>query len=186
MPLRVVCVARLVEKKGLARQLELYAAARHAGLALTVRIYGDGPLHSRLNAQLRALELGDTVELMGHRPIEEIFCALAWADVLVHTGIVARNGDRDGLPNVIPEAMAAGVVVVTSPIAATTEAITNECTGLVVTVGDTAAWVAAWRRLATDDGLCERLRAGARRWVEGNFDVHLNAARLIARIREAK
>lgn len=182
-PLRVVCVARLVEKKGLERQLELYAAARNAGVALSVRIYGSGPQHPRLKAQLRALELGGTVELMGHRPLKEIFAALAWADVLAHTGIVARNGDRDGLPNVIPEAMAAGVVVVTSPVAATTEAIANERTGLVATVGDTAAWTAAWRRLATDDELCERLRAGARAWVEGNFDVHLNAARLLELIR---
>jgi glycosyltransferase involved in cell wall biosynthesis len=183
-PLRVVCVARLVEKKGLERQLELYAAALQAGLPLSVRIYGNGPLHPRLKALVRSLELGGCVELMGHRPIKEIFGALAWADVLVHTGIVARNGDRDGLPNVIPEAMAAGVVVVTSPIAATTEAIANECTGLVAPVDDTAAWTTAWHRLATDDDLCERLRSGARAWVEGNFDVHLNAARLIARIRE--
>ena len=183
-PLRVVCVARLVEKKGLERQIELYAAARNAGIALEVRIYGSGPQHPRLKAQLRALELGGIVELMGHRPIKEIFAALAWADVLAHTGIIARSGDRDGLPNVIPEAMAAGVVVLTSPIAATTEAITNESTGMVAAVNDTTAWTDAWRRLATDDTLCERLRAGARSWVEGNFDVHLNAARLLARLRE--
>jgi glycosyltransferase involved in cell wall biosynthesis len=182
-PLRVVCVARLVEKKGLERQLELYAAACRAGLALSVRIYGSGPLHPRLKAQLRALELGGNVELMGHRPLKEIFGALAWADVLVHTGIVARSGDRDGLPNAIPEAMAAGTLVITSPIAATTEAIANERTGLVALVDDTAAWTEALRRLATDDALCERLRTGARAWVEGNFDVHLNAARLLARIR---
>lgn len=183
-PLRVVCVARLVEKKGLERQLELYAAARNAGLPLEVRIYGSGPQHPRLKAQLRALELGGSVELMGHRPLKEIFAALAWADVLAHTGVVARSGDRDGLPNVIPEAMAAGVVVVTSPIAATTEAIANERTGLVATIADTAAWTEAWRRLAADDALCERLRTAARYWVEGNFDVHLNAARLLARIRD--
>jgi glycosyltransferase involved in cell wall biosynthesis len=182
-PLRVVCVARLVEKKGLERQLELYAAARNAGLVLSVRIYGSGPLHPRLKAQLRTLELGGSVELMGHRPLKEIFGALAWADVLVHTGIVARSGDRDGLPNAIPEAMASGTVVITSPIAATTEAIANERTGLVALVDDTAAWTEAFRRLASDDALCERLRTDARAWVEGNFDVHLNAARLLARIR---
>ena len=182
-PLRVVCVARLVEKKGLERQLELYAAARAAGLALQVRIYGSGPWHPRLAAQVRELELGGVVELMGHRPLAEIFAALAWADVLVHTGVVARSGDRDGLPNVIPEAMAAGTVVVTSPVAATTEAITHEHTGLVAPTEDASAWIAAWRRLAADDALCERLRGAAREWVEANFDVHRNAARLLERIR---
>ena len=182
-PLRIVCVARLVEKKGLERQLELYAAARDAGLALQVRIYGSGPLHPRLAVQVRELELGGVVELMGHRPLVEIFAALEWSDVLVHTGVVARSGDRDGLPNVIPEAMAAGTVVVTSPVAATTEAIAHERTGLVAAIQDAAAWVAAWRRLATDDVLCERLRGAGREWVEENFDVHRNAARLLERIR---
>ncbi len=182
--LRIVCVARLVEKKGLERQLELHAAARDAGLALQVRIFGSGPLRARLEAQIRALQLGGVVELMGHRPQPEIFAALAWADVLVHTGVIARSGDRDGLPNVIPEAMAAGAVVVSSPVAATTEAVQHEHTGLVAPIEDASAWVGAWRRLAGDDALCERLRSAAREWVRENFDVHRNAARLLARIRE--
>lgn len=182
--LRVVCVARLVEKKGLERQLELYAAARDAGVHLDVRIYGNGPLHPRLAAQIHELRLGACVELMGHRPIKEIFGALEWADVLVHTGIVARNGDRDGLPNVIPEAMAAGTLVVTSPAAATTEAIAHEVTGIVAPVEDADAWVAAWRRLSLDDPFCEGLRQAALGWVRNNFDVHRNAANLLARIRE--
>lgn len=182
--LRIVCVARLVEKKGLERQLELYAAARDAGVLLQVRLYGNGPLHPRLAAQIRTLQLGGVVELMGHRPLKEIFVALAWADALVHTGVIARSGDRDGLPNVIPEAMAAGAVVVTSPIAATTEAVQHVRTGLVAPIEDAAAWTDAWRRLATDDALCERLRGAAREWVRENFDVHRNAARLLARIRE--
>lgn len=184
MPLRIVCVARLVEKKGLERQLELYAAARDAGLALQVRIYGGGPQHPRLAAAIHELKLHGTVELMGHRPLKEIFAALEWADALVHTGIVARSGDRDGLPNVIPEAMAAGTLVVTSPVAGTTEAIAHEYTGLVAPVVDSAAWVAAWRRLGTDDALCERLRDAARAWVKDNFDVHRNAASLLARLRQ--
>ena len=102
----------------------------------------------------------------------------------MHTGIVARSGDRDGLPNVIPEAMAAGTLVVTSPVAGTTEAIAHEYTGLVAPVVDSAAWVAAWRRLGTDDALCERLRDAARAWVKDNFDVHRNAASLLARLRQ--
>ena len=183
-PLRIACVARLVEKKGLERQLELYAAARDAGLALQVRIYGGGPLHPRLAAAIHELKLHGTVELMGHRPLKEIFAALEWADALVHTGIVARSGDRDGLPNVIPEAMAAGAMVITSPVAGTTEAIAHERTGLVAPVEDAAAWVAAWRRLTCDDALCERLRAVARAWVQENFDVHRNAASLLARLRQ--
>ena len=77
-------------------------------------------------------------------------------------------------------AMSAGVMVVTSPAAATTEAIHHEVTGLVAEVTDAAMWVEALRSLATDDRHAERLRAAARNWVEENFDAHKNAARLHA------
>jgi glycosyltransferase involved in cell wall biosynthesis len=112
--------------------------------------------------------------------LPDVWLQLEWADVLVHTGIVAPSGDRDGLPNVIPEAMAAGVMVVTSPIAATTEAIQSGNTGLVAEVENVSSWVTALARLSSDDELVERLRAAARRWVEENFDAHKNAARLFA------
>ena len=183
--LRIICVARLVEKKGLERQLELHAVARAAGLACEVRIYGEGPLRTRLETRIRQLGLEHVVTLMGHQPGDAIFRALEWADVLVHTGVVARSGDRDGLPNVIPEAMAAGTLVVTSPAAATTEAITQDRTGLVVALDDEAGWCKAWRRLMADDAFCEQLRANARDWVEQNFDVHRNMAVLWNRLHAA-
>jgi len=100
--------------------------------------------------------------------------------VLLHTGVVSATGDRDGLPNVIPEAMAAGTLVVTSPTAATTEAVEHEATGLVADVTRPEEWVAALRRLAGDDALAERLRANARRWAVENYDSRKNAKRLHA------
>jgi glycosyltransferase involved in cell wall biosynthesis len=125
-------------------------------------------------------ELGLTgmIELTGHLAQSEVWRQFEWADVLVHTGVIAPSGDRDGLPNVIPEAMAAGVLVVTSPVAGTTEAIGHGLTGLVAEVTDAAAWEAALRQLASDDGLVNRLQAAARAWTEENYDAHKNAARL--------
>ncbi|MFM9030796.1 MAG: glycosyltransferase, partial [Opitutaceae bacterium] len=113
-----------------------------------------------------------------------VWTQLGWADVLLHTGVIAPSGDRDGLPNVIPEAMSAGVLVVTSPAAATTEAITQGITGLVIPVENTPDWVSAIKRLSADDPFAERLRGAARRWVEENFDAHRNAARLLGKFRE--
>ena len=80
--------------------------------------------------------------------------------------------------------MSTHALVVTSPVAGTTEAIAHERTGLVAPVEDAAAWVAAWRRLGSDDALCERLRTAARAWVQENFDVRRNAASLLARLRQ--
>jgi colanic acid/amylovoran biosynthesis glycosyltransferase len=184
-PLHLLCVARLVEKKGLRHQLRLYASLRDAGLAFAARIAGEGPLRGELEALARELRLTDQVVFTGHLPQSEILSQLAWADVLMHTGIVAPSGDRDGLPNVIPEAMSAGVLVVTSPAAATTEAVADGVTGLVAPVEDPAAWLAALRRLAADDAFAGSLRLAAHRWVEENFDAHKNAACLLAQFERA-
>ncbi|WP_232766667.1 glycosyltransferase family 4 protein [Geminisphaera colitermitum] len=184
LPLRLLCVARLVPKKGLDHQLRIYAALRDAGVAFEARIAGEGPLHASLTGQVAALGLTAHVTLLGHLPQAGIAALLEWADVMLHTGVIAADGDRDGLPNVIPEAMSAGVLVVTSPAAATTEAIAHEQTGLVAPPEDTAAWVTALRRLATDDALAHPLRANARAWVELHFDARQNAARLATLYRD--
>lgn len=179
-PLRLVCVARLVAKKGLRRQLKIYAALRDAGMAFETRIVGDGELREDLELQNSALGLTTRVTFTGEVPPAEVWDHLRWADVLLHTGVVADSGDRDGLPNVIPEAMAAGTLVLTSGTAATTEAIQHGETGLVADVDQPAQWVAALQRLALDDELAGRLRAAARSWVEANYDAHRSAARFEA------
>jgi glycosyltransferase involved in cell wall biosynthesis len=178
-PIHLACVARLVEKKGLEHQLRIYAALQAAGVSFAARIVGEGPLRAELEKLAGKIGLGASVTFTGHLPQHEVWNQLEWADVLLHTGVVAASGDRDGLPNVIPEAMSIGVLVVTSPAAATTEAITQGITGLVAQVDAPGDWVAALRRLSTDDPLAEKLRSAARRWVEENFDAHHNARRLL-------
>jgi glycosyltransferase involved in cell wall biosynthesis len=182
-PLHLVCVARLVEKKGLDHQLRIYAALAAAGVQFEARIIGDGPLRAQLETLAGTLGIGARVAFTGHLPQHEVWSQLEWADALLHTGVIAPSGDRDGLPNVIPEAMSVGVVVVTSPAAATTEAIADGVTGVVAAVDDTAAWVSALRRVSTVDAWAEQLRAAARAWVIDNFDAHRNAERLLAEFR---
>jgi len=178
--LRLLCVARLVPKKGFIHQLRIYAALKAAGMAFEARIAGEGPLRDELVALARALGVTEEVVFLGHRPQSEIAEHLVWADVLLHTGVVAADGDRDGLPNVIPEAMSAGVLVVTSPAAATTEAISDGVTGRVVAPEAADAWVTILRELHYDDAQAERLRVAARAWVEANFDARKNSGRLAA------
>jgi colanic acid/amylovoran biosynthesis glycosyltransferase len=177
---RLLCVARLVPKKGFDHQLRIYAALKTAGVAFEARIAGEGPLRDELTALARTLGVANEVVFLGHRPQLEIAEHLAWADVLLHTGVVAADGDRDGLPNVIPEAMSAGVLVVTSPAAATTEAISDGVTGRVAAPEAAEMWVTILRELRDDDTQAERLRVAARAWVEANFDALKNSGRLAA------
>ena len=129
--------------------------------------------------------MAELVTFTGQVPSHEVWEHLSWADVLLHTGVVAPSGDRDGLPNVIAEAMAAGVPVITSPTAGTTEAIRDGETGIVLPVDRPEQWVAALRRLSTDDAYNELLRRPARAWVEANFDVRANTDRLLKRLEAA-
>jgi colanic acid/amylovoran biosynthesis glycosyltransferase len=185
VPLHVLSVARLVEKKGLDRQLRVYAALRAAGVEFSARIVGDGPLRQKLERLAGHLGVSDRVTFTGQVRPHEVWEHLAWADVLLHTGVVAPSGDRDGLPNAIAEAMAAGVPVITSPTAGTTEAVTDGVTGIVLPVDRPEAWVAALRRLSVDDAFCESLRGPARAWVEAHFDVRANTDRLLKRLQAA-
>lgn len=178
--LRLLCVARLVPKKGIDHQLRIYAALKAAGIGFEARIAGDGPQRPQLEALARELGVADRVTFLGHRPQAEIAGHLAWADVLLHTGVVAADGDRDGIPNVLGEAMAAGVPVVTSPAAGTLEAVTDNENGLVADPAAPAHWVSALTKLRDDDTFAERLRSAGRAWVEEHFDVRKNAVRMKA------
>jgi glycosyltransferase involved in cell wall biosynthesis len=150
------------------------------GLNFEARIVGGGPLANVLRAQLIELKLEGYVELLGVLGEDETAELYRWADVFIYTGVVADSGDQDGLPNVIPEAMCAGLPVVSTAVAGVPEAIENEVSGRLLPLEDIAQWIEALRRLATDDEYYARLRKEARRWVEMEFDASANAAKLVA------
>lgn len=190
-PLRLLCVGRLIEKKGYEHQLRLYAHCKAAGLRFQAKIIGDGPLAMALRDELSTLELQDCVELLGALDEAETQRWYQWADAFVYTGVVAASGDQDGLPNVIPEAMRAGTPVVSTPVAGVPEAIENDVTGRLLGLDepiqtghggqeDWADWLATLDQLARDDAYYDRLRNTARQWVEREFDASTNAARLLA------
>lgn len=184
--LRITCIARLVRKKGLLRQVRLYAVLRHLGLELSVRILGEGPLREKLANEIRSAGLQDVIKLLGAVSPQRVWAELAEADVLVHSGEVTRSGDRDGLPNVVPEAMAAGVIVFTTPGEGVREAVEHEVTGVVRAIDDVEGWAEDLARIRDDDEFAANLSGNARRWVEENFDARRNAELLLERYRQAK
>jgi glycosyltransferase involved in cell wall biosynthesis len=176
--LRILSIGRLVPKKGFLAQIEIYRALRDAGARFAAHIVGEGNLASEINRRIAAAGLNNFVSLLGHLDYEAVSAQFDWADVFVFTGIVADDGDRDGLPNVIPEAMAHGVPVVSTPTAGTTEAITHEVTGQIVASNDIVGWTHALCRVRDDPVFTARTCAAARLWVEREFCARTNAARL--------
>ena len=173
--LRLLSVGRLVPKKGHTLQLDAAAELQRRGVAFQARIVGDGPLVAELAKQIQARGLTGLVELRGAVAPENMDAEYNWADVFWHTGVVDPQGDRDGLPNVIPEAFAHSLPVISSNAGGAAEA----SAALVVPAGDAPALAAAVVQLASDETLRIKLGRDGRRWVEENFLAEKNTAILV-------
>jgi glycosyltransferase involved in cell wall biosynthesis len=178
---RLVSVGRLVKKKGYVQLLHAIATVRDAGVAFSLDIYGDGPLEEQLLALRDDLVLAEQIRFLGARSNERIRRALSDADAFVLTPQMTADGDRDGIPNVLVEAMACGLPVVTTSAGGITELVRHERNGLVCEPGDVPAMAASVTRLLTDFVLRATLGAAARATVEAGYDVDA-AAREMQRI----
>jgi glycosyltransferase involved in cell wall biosynthesis len=177
-PGRILSVGRLVPKKGYGELLAALHLLARAGVPFHCDLYGGGPLRDDLALAIADLGLVDSVILHGARLQDEILGALRRATVFALAPVVMDDGDRDGIPNVLVEAMAAGVPVVSTRISGIPELIREGHEGLLVEPHDPAALADALRRVLGDAGLAAELAAAARRKVERNFDVEANSRRL--------
>lgn len=169
-PYTILTVARFVEKKGLPTVLAALAMLKAQGLAFRYVLVGDGPQKAALLREIARLELEDVVDLPGTLTHEEVIGLYRQAHCFVLGCKIAKDGDRDGIPNVIAEAMAMGVPVAATRVSAIPELALHEQTALLCASGDAAGLAEAIRRLLTDDTLRERLIPAARQRVQTVFD----------------
>jgi colanic acid/amylovoran biosynthesis glycosyltransferase len=122
--------------------------------------------------------LADKVELVGPAPQSETIKQIQQAALLAAPCVVGPDGNRDGLPTVLIEAMALGTPCVGTDVTGIPEIVQNDVTGLVVPQTDVAALADALKRLLHDSDLRVRLAEKARALVESQFEIHANAAKL--------
>jgi len=171
--LGIAAVGRLVETKGFEHLVDSLAML---DFPFRLVIVGDGPARRALAK--RARRFGDSVRFEGIVPNERVFEILAESDVFVMPSIIARNGDRDGIPNVMLEAMSVGLPVVASAISGIPEAVRDARTGILVPPGDPASIAEALRRIRRDPGAAAHMGAEGRRLVAETFSAEKNAAAL--------
>jgi len=174
-PLRLLAVGRLVEKKGFR---DLVAALGRARVEARLTIVGEGPERGALESAAREAGVADRVELVGPVGHDRLPAIYATAHAVIAPSVVDRSGDRDGLPNVVLEAMAAGLPVVGTRAGAITSAVEDGVTGIVVAPGDPAAIATALARLGDDD-LRARMGTAGRRRVARDFGLDACAARFV-------
>ena len=180
-PLRLLCVGRLVAKKGhddLIDALDLLPPDLHWRLD----VIGGGELREMLEARARGL--GDRVAFRGPLAQPAVVAAMRAADLFVLPTKPAPGGDRDGLPNVLMEAASQELPILATRFAGTPEFIADGEHGALVAPGDPSALAAALARLAADPGARLRLAQAARARLVRDFSeeagIDLIAGRLAA------
>jgi glycosyltransferase involved in cell wall biosynthesis len=184
-PPRVVAVGRLVAKKGFNVLVQACAILRDQGRQIECLIVGAGECRAALEAQIAGLGLGATVRLVGPRPQGEVIELVRGGAVFAAPCVVGDDGNRDGMPTVLLEAMALGTPCVATAVTGIPELVADGVTGLLVPQRDPAALAAALARLLDDRSLGLALAEAARRQIAATFEIVQNSAALRALFAEA-
>jgi glycosyltransferase involved in cell wall biosynthesis len=172
----VLCVARLVEIKGLDTLIEACALLARRRVRFRCEIVGEGRQRESLEHLTEELGQNRHLKLVGNRDHEGVRAALDRASVFVLPSRVTESGRRDGLPCVIVEAMAVGVPVVTTPVSGIPDVVRHGESGLLVPPGNPNALAGAIERVLSDHGLRVRLVRGGWRTAD-EFDLEAWVAR---------
>jgi colanic acid/amylovoran biosynthesis glycosyltransferase len=169
-------VGRFVEKKGIAVIAAAVRRRRAAGDTTKVVFVGDGPLRPVLEALANDVP---GIELAGWLPPDAVRARMAGAWSLLVPSVIASNGDAEGLPSVVPEAMAQGCAVIGSDEGGIAEVIRHDATGLLVPPGDASALADAMRRVG-DPALRNRLGQTGFRAASAELNARIQSAKLEA------
>ncbi len=170
-PKTILSVGRLVPKKGHDDLIEACGRLHAAGHDIRCRIVGEGPLRADLAALIARLRLTGRVSLEGAMTHARLIDLYREADLFALAPRIAENGDRDGIPNVIAEAMAIGVPVVSTDVSGIPEIVRHEKTGLLVPPHDPAALAGALAGLIAEPERAAALARRARGLLEREFDL---------------
>lgn len=180
-PFRIAAVGRLVEKKGFSFLVDAVGALVRAGHQVDVRIAGGGELRDDLAARIRLLDLEEHIQLLGPRTQSEVIELLRWADVFAAPCVIGADGNADGLPTVLLEAMAMGVVCIGSDVTGIPEVLTGAggtSTGLLVRAGNVEDLAEALAAVASRSFPRAETARSARALIERCFDSRVQCVQL--------
>jgi glycosyltransferase involved in cell wall biosynthesis len=179
-PVTLLSVGRAVPKKGYDDLLAALALLP-AGLSWRLVHVGGGALAGRLKREAARLGLARHIEWRGAQPQPAVLQAYREADLFVLAAKVARDGDRDGLPNVLLEAQSQGLACVATALPGIAELIEDGRTGVLVSPANPTALTAALERMIRSPALRRRLGAAGEARVRDQFDMNCGIE-LLARL----
>ena len=175
---KILMCGRFVEKKGFEYGIRAFAklGKTHKNIALT--LIGDGKLRGKMENLVDSLNLSHSVQFLGMLPYEEVQRQMEASDIFLSPNLAARNGDREGIPNTIKEAMATGLPVVSTYHAGIPELVIDKKTGFLVPEKDVDGLVDRLGYLIAHAELWEKLGAQGREVIEERFNLFKQVRKL--------
>ena len=177
-PVSILCVCRLVEKKGVEVLLDALARVRAPWRLVHA---GGGPLSRVLKKKAEQLRIAERIAWRGPLTQERLLEEYRAADLFALASRVARDGDRDGLPNVLAEAQSQGLACIATRVSAIPELLRDGITGVLVAENDAVALARAIESLITDPARRRALGAAGQARVRAEFGLERNLDRLAAK-----
>lgn len=177
--LNVVTIGRMVEKKGFVFAIQAIAKAITQNYEICCTFVGDGPLRTDLERLVRSLGLEKHFEFTGWRTKDQIAKIIGRSDVMLVPSITAKDGDEEGLPVVLMEALATGLPVIATNYAGIPELIEDGKTGFLVAERDIETMAEKIHLLAVDTNIYRELSVQGREKIEQEFDIDKLNDRLV-------
>lgn len=171
-PLKVLTIARLVEKKGVAFAIEAVSGLLSKGEKIEYTVVGDGMLGEKLQQLISTMGVEQQVKLLGWKTHEEVKMLLAGSHVLVAPSLTSDGGDQEGIPNAIKEAMASGLPIISTFHSGIPELVIDGVTGFLVPERDATSLADSLAYLIRQPEICSEMGRAGRRQVEEKFDTH--------------
>lgn len=179
-PVKIISIGRLVEKKGISYGIDAVATLIKRGRKIHYDIIGDGPLCEILATKIRQLGVEEHIKLRGWQDHDAIKTYLAAAHLLMAPSVTASDGDMEGIPNVVKEAMTMGLPVISTFHGGIPELVEDGVSGYLTPERDVAALIDRLSYLMDHSELWEKMGAAGRKKVEQEFNSATINSRLVA------
>lgn len=179
---RLLAVGRLDEIKGFSYLIEACGILRREGIKFRCQIVGEGPLRQRLEEQIKILNLEGVVSLSGAMPQDELRKIINKSTVFIAPSVQKENGDQDGIPVVLMEAMALGVPVISTFVSGIPELIRNSDNGLVVEARDTSQLVEAIKKVIFSEHVQKQYAFSGRSTIEKEFNIKKTVRQILTQM----
>jgi colanic acid/amylovoran biosynthesis glycosyltransferase len=177
--IKLLTIARLTEKKGIEYSIRAVAKVIQTHKNLSYKIIGDGELREPLEKLICDLKIGDRVEILGWKKQEEVIKIMEESDIFLAPSVTAKNGDREGIPVVLMEALAIGMPVISTLHSGIPELVLDGQSGFLVPEKDADVLAQKLQYLLENKSLWRSLGQYGREFVEQHYDINKLNDRLV-------